>query len=64
MDDYYNHYKESKELIDIYKLNPLQQFDLLLSSKGEKITSKLFDLIGKVKVYTKKTISMKKLKMK
>jgi hypothetical protein len=56
IDDYYNYYKDSNEIIDIYKLNPLQQFDLLLSSKGEKITNKLFDLIGRIKVYTKKSL--------
>jgi len=53
INDYYNHYKNSDEIINIYNLNPLQQFDLLLSSKGDQITSKLFDLIGQVKVYNK-----------
>lgn len=53
VNDYYNHYKNNNDLIDIYNLNPLQQFDLLLSSKGEKITTKLFDLIGNVKIKNK-----------
>ena len=48
--DYYNHYKTNNDIIDIYNLNPLQQFDLLLNSKGEKITTKLFDLVGNIKV--------------
>ena len=56
MDDYYNHYKDNKEIVDIYNLNPLQQFDLLLSSKGDKITSKLFDLIGNIKIHNRKSI--------
>ena len=53
VDDYYNYYKNNNDLIDIYNLNPLQQFDLLLSSRGEKITTKLFDLVGNVKIKNK-----------
>ena len=56
MDDYYNYYKDNKEIVDIYNLNPLQQFDLLLSSKGDKITTKLFDLICKIKIHNRKSI--------
>lgn len=53
VNDYYNYYKNNNYLIDIYNLNPLQQFDLLLSSRGEKITTKLFDLVGNVKIKNK-----------
>lgn len=53
MNDYYNYYRDNNDLIDIYNINPLQQFDLLLSSKGEKITTKLFDLVGNIKIINK-----------
>ena len=56
IDDYYNYYKENNDIIDIYNLNPLHQFDLLLSSNGDKITNKLFDLVGKIKINTRKSI--------
>lgn len=54
VEDYYTHYKNNQDLIDIYNLNPLHQFDLLLSSKGDKITTKLFDLVGNIKIKNKK----------
>ena len=53
VEDYYTYYKNNNDLIDVYNLNPLQQFDLLLSSKGDKITTKLFDLVGNIKVSNK-----------
>ena len=43
----------NNDMIDIYNINPLQQFDLLLSSNGDKITTKLFDLVGNIKIRNK-----------
>jgi hypothetical protein len=53
VDDYSYYYKNNNDMIDIYNINPLQQFDLLLSSNGDKITTKLFDLVGNIKIRNK-----------
>ena len=47
--NYREYYKQNKDIIDIYNLNPFQQFDILLSFEGEKINTILFNLVKTIK---------------
>ena len=49
INNYCDYYKENKDIVDIYNLNPFQQFDILLSFEGEKISAILFNLVKSIK---------------